>query len=160
MIHCYVVVSIPCSGRYISVVTKEDTLAILQCYAFFVFSKFSPFLKMKRASDLKPWEQSYRKRRSRRKFWTYDRLNSQVLSSKQKTVEFLFDKGLLKREQDCPVCAKPMKLSKCSIRHSSEEVQFRCQRRHFNPSTKSKITEPELRYAQDWKGGGRRDAEF
>ena len=112
-----------------------------RCYSlftFFVFSKFAPFQKMKPASDFKSWQPSYGKRRSRRKIWTYDRLKSEVLYSKWKTVEFLFEKGLLKRDQECPVCAKQMKLSKCSVRHAGEEVQFRCQRRHFNPSTKSK----------------------
>lgn len=84
---------------------------------------------------LKPWKLSYSSRRKKRDIWTYDRLNSEILCCKIKTVDFLTEKGILKSEQRCPVCGHLM--SRCSSSKFSEGLRFRCQRRHFDPTSKS-----------------------
>ena len=85
--------------------------------------------------EKKPWRLSYASRRTGHEIWTYDGLCNEVLCSKQDTIDFLTEKGLLKRTQLCPKCSEQMEVTKCSENDAIEEVQFRCQKRHFNSST-------------------------
>ena len=84
--------------------------------------------------DKKSWRPSYATRRTGQEVWTYDSLSHEVLSSKQDTIEFLMDKGVIKQFQQCPKCSGIMKITKCSERDAVEEVQFRCQKRHYESS--------------------------
>ena len=83
------------------------------------------------------WRLSYATRRTGRENWTYDSLSNEVLVSKKKTVDFLMEKGVLKETQFCPVCSAKMNITKCSEEKAVEEVQFRCQKRHFESGGKN-----------------------
>ena len=83
------------------------------------------------------WQLSYATRRTGREHWTYDSLSNEVLISKQKTVDFLMEKGVLKVTQFCPVCSAKMNITKCSEKLAVEEVWFRCQKRHFESGGKN-----------------------
>ena len=86
-----------------------------------------------------PWPRSYSSRRKDLGVWTYDKLNTDVLSSKGATINFLFEQGLLKRNQDCPKCGTLMRLTKCGDNNATEGLQFRCQRSQYDEDTKGKI---------------------
>lgn len=80
----------------------------------------------------KPWKQSYLGTRKEIVHWTNDELNTQILSCKIRTIKFLSEKGLLKTEQQCPTCSRPMIKSSCPPTHFVEEVRFRCRKKHFD----------------------------
>ena len=84
------------------------------------------------------WEKSYGKRRVLLNVWTYDRLCNEVLHSKEQTVKFLLQMGVLKTPK-CPECQHTMKLSRCPVAEAKEGFQFRCQKRHFDSSSGSKL---------------------
>ena len=100
------------------------------------FSKFpSPVLGMAQ----KAWRLSYASRRTKHDIWIYDALNNEVLSSKEATIDFLMEKRVLKRFQQCPKCLEMMQMSKCSEKDAVEEVQFRCDKKHYNSSTQGRF---------------------
>jgi hypothetical protein len=75
---------------------------------------------------MKPWTNSYKTTRRHQPHWTYESLLSNILICKKKTVDFLFEKKVLKKERMCKICSSPMTLSKCASKTYIEEVGFRC----------------------------------
>ena len=64
-------------------------------------------------------------------------MNSEVLSCKIKTIDFLTEHGLLKTNQPCPTCRHLMSKSSCPASLFIEECRFRCQGTHFDLATNS-----------------------
>ena len=87
----------------------------------------------------KAWSRSYSSQRSVQRIWTYDSLRDEILDCKSNTINFLMEKGVLKSRQDCPKCGSVMSISKCSEKDAAEEVQFRCQKSHFDSKSKGML---------------------
>ena len=78
------------------------------------------------------WKPNYASVRNENRHWTYDKFVKEVLDTKEHTVQFLMNCGVLKAKHDCPKCFKEMKLTRCSAKDFIEECCFRCQRSHFD----------------------------
>ena len=86
------------------------------------------------------WKPNYASVRNENRKWTYDKFVSEVLDTKEHTVQFLMNCGVLKAEHDCPKCFKNMTLSRCSVKDKFiEECCFRCQRTHLDLETGGKL---------------------
>jgi hypothetical protein len=75
-----------------------------------------------------PWPKSSKiLNRKECKNWNYDKLSDEVLHSKRKTIQFLFDRKVLKEDRSCEICETPLNLETCSPSVYIEEQFFRCQ---------------------------------
>ena len=113
----------PFSHRYDDIASLQVTISDLL------------FMKTRMSMDQK-WCLSYATRRTGKEIWTYDSLNNEVLNSKRNTINFLMEKGVLKECQFCPKCSGKMVIANCSESDAIEQVQFRCQRLHFESGGK------------------------
>ena len=85
-----------------------------------------------RSTSLRPSEGSYG-RDDKDKRITYSWLLQNILISKDHTIDWLFEQGLLVKERICPLCNDKMKLCSVDKKKTSDERIWRCQKKGQNP---------------------------